>query len=163
MNGLKTLTGLFISTVFMMTSCGIGVDTRQLTENRILMQGDYTRADMEFFDGFYSSIIKAIEEEDVDTSFGFYSDSFMDKPVSYLNGLRENTEKLYLRYRDILYDPENIIITVKSSEAVSTDEFRYSAVPEKSGSGSPLNYSGKERIYWKKEESGWKIVNWVNF
>jgi len=149
--------------VAVIVSGGCSSGTAVKTVNNIQVEGDCTAADVAFFDSFYTAMIQAVRTEDVDKSLSFYADGFKGLTDESMAGLRKNVAVLYANYRELVYSPDSIRLTARGSEAVTTDQYSYNAVPEDSRKFKPLNYSGRERIYWKKEDGAWKIMDWIYY
>ncbi len=151
--------GLIIITMFFLASCGSTTDKGQ----SIKLNGKYSKADVAFFQDFYAGMVQAAQNEDIDKSLAFYSSSFKGASPGYLDKLRANIQSLYVNYKNITYVPKNVSLTIEGDDAMASDEYTYTAQPEAGSRFKPLDYSGKERIYWKKENNSWRIVEWIYF
>jgi len=138
---------------------GCSQNYEKSTKNHISVYGNAPKKSVMFFDDFYSAMIMASEKKDLDKSFSFYSTNF---PAN-LEKLKENTKKMYENYKDIIYVPESIVVNIEGDSAITSDSYTFSAQPIKIKEYEPMNYSGKERIYWKKEGETWKIINWIYY
>jgi len=124
--------------------------------------GDLTKEDINFFKDFYVKMIKAVENEDVEMSFSFYSENFMKDSEKEV--LKKNIERLYSDYKNAVYVVENVSLVVKKDEAITEDDYSYSAIPEKTSEDlKPIVLKGHERIYWRRENNLWKIYQWVYY
>ena len=74
--------------------------------------------------------------------------------------MKKNNEILNKSYKNISYTMSEIKVNIDGNSAVSSDKFIYSATPAVKGY-KPIKKEGTERIYWKREEGTWKIVNWI--
>lgn len=140
-----------------------GCSSHKSSGNNIKVSGQCSPADVTYFDGFYTMMIQSCVNEDAKASFGYYSTGFKGGSTEYMDKLKKNIITLYANYQKIKYDPSNISLTVQGDEAVTSDDFSYSAQPEKNSSVEALNYSGKERLYWKKENGAWRITEWIYY
>lgn len=152
----KFLSFIFVG-VFIFLGCSQNYE--KSTKNHISVSGNAPKKSVMFFDDFYSAMIMASEKKDLDKSFSFYSTNF---PAN-LEKVKENTKKMYENYKDIIYVPESIALNIKADSAITSDTYTFSALPIKIKEYKPMNYSGKERIYWKKEGDTWKIINWIYY
>ncbi len=123
-------------------------------------KGKYTKEDTEYFVNFFKEMQEAVNSKDAEKAFSFYSKDFMSDSGVKLDELKKNTVLIYKVYDNVKYTMLNINLHIRDKEAVSTDDYAYSAMPIAKGY-KPLDYKGKERIYWEKENNEWKIVNWV--
>jgi len=133
---------------------------KEETINNIHLKGKYTNADKNYFAQFFQEMQDAVNTKNAEKAFSFYSKDFMSDSGINLEELKKNTILVYKVYTKIKYEMKNISVHIQKTDAVSIDNYIYSAKPKKRGY-KPLNYSGKERIYWKKEGDTWKIINWV--
>jgi hypothetical protein len=151
-----------VAAVLALAGCapqGAGVKTA----NDIRVEGTCSAEDVRFFDSFYTSMIRAVEAEDLEKSLAFYSEGFKGQTPEQKEGLRRNTAALYANYKNIVYSPESIRLVGGQDEAMTTDDYSFNAIPEDVRKFKPLNYSGRERMYWKKENGAWKIVDWIYY
>ena len=133
---------------------------REETIGDIHLKGRYTQEDKEYFINFFKEMQEAVNSENAEKSFSFYSKEFMSDTGAKLDELKKNTILVYKVYDNIKYNMTGINVHIREKDAVSTDDYTYSAKPVARGY-KPLNYKGKERIYWNKEKDTWKIVNWI--
>ena len=152
---------IMAATAFFVFSCSPQGGVK--TANNIKVEGNCSAADVQFFDSFYSAMIKAVETEDLENSLAFYSEGFKGQTPEAQEGLRKNTTALYDNYRNIVYSPTEIRLLGGEDEAMTTDAYSFNAIPEDVRKFKPLTYSGRERIYWKKENGTWKIVDWIYY
>ncbi len=129
-------------------------------KNGFTVKGNYAESDVKFFTGFFSQMQQAVKDKNLDKSLSFYSKDFMSDEGADLNQIRKNTAYIYENYDNIIYVMKNIKINIKDNSAVSVDEFEYKA-DSKNKKLKNLNYTGRERIYWQKENGDWKIINWI--
>ncbi len=157
----KSLIGFIIIGVVLLGNC-TKRSPEQMIEKKggIVFRGVHSKNDNEYFLSFFKRMQEAVANRDLEASFSFYSDKFMNDEGVKLDVLKRNTKILYKNYHNIVYKMTNIRVTIKDNRAVSVDEFSYSAEPIKRGY-KKLNYTGTERIYWEKEGDNWKIVNWI--
>ncbi|MDD5065492.1 MAG: hypothetical protein PHF84_00460 [bacterium] len=137
-----------------------GMNGREEKTGDMTIKGEYTKEDIDYFSGFRKNISEAIRNKDVEKAFLYYSEGFSSDTGVKLSELKKNTVLLYKVYEQINYSILDFSVNVKGGTAVSTDRFTYSASPVNL-SYKPLDYQGKERIYWQKENGVWKIVNWI--
>jgi hypothetical protein len=115
-----------------------------------------------FFRDFYEKMMKAVETEDSEASFSFYSGYF--KGGSNLTAMKANISRLYEEFKDTVYIVQNVQLVVTGDAAVTEDEYTYSAFPKDPASGlKPLDLKGRERIYWIRENGVWKISEWIYY
>lgn len=133
---------------------------REETIDGMTIRGDYSKEDTAHFQNFRKTIPEAMREKDAERSLAFYSDSFMNDTGVKLEELKKNTRLLYRVYGDIQYSVSDFSVSVRKDTALSKDRYTFKAVPVNQAY-KPLDYEGRERIYWQKEGGVWKIVSWV--
>lgn len=126
----------------------------------IHIKGKYKKEDVEYFVKFFKEMQEAVNSKNAEKAFSFYSKDFMSDSGVKLDELKKNTILIYKVYDNVKYTMSDIKVHIREKEAVSTDDYTYSAKPITKGY-KPLDYNGKERIYWEKEKDAWKIANWV--
>lgn len=126
----------------------------------VTVKGNFTSADVNFFVKFVKEMEKAVANKDVEKSLSFYSDDFINEKGFSKDKLIENIKYIYENYDNIVYRIKNLVVTVKGDIAVSKDEYEYTALPLNKKL-QKLEYKGSERIYWKKYNNEWKIVEWI--
>jgi len=161
MKGLKGIVIFFLITgvIFACSPPPELPDKEEMVKN-VKFKGSYSRDDVDYFLKFFNEMRESVKNEDAEKSFSFYSRDFMSDSGINLNDLKKNTELLYKAYDNIVYSVSDVQVHVKADKAVTTDNYFYKAGPAEEGY-KPLNYKGRERIYWQKEKENWKIINWI--
>jgi hypothetical protein len=159
MKARQILIGLFILFIFSQcTPPPQSVPEKKVDD--VTFRGNFLEEDQMFFLQFVIDIQRAVNSKNAEKSFSFYSKNFMSDSGIDLAKLKKNTILVNQIYDDINYQISDITIHIGKGKAVSSDNFTYTAKPLKTGY-KPLDYSGAERIYWKKENGSWKIINWI--
>lgn len=152
------IAGLFLSSSFFFQCApkqGQGLEIKVI--------GKASKDDIRFFQDFYSKMKLAIQNEDIEGSLSFYSEEFMANKPGQKEKLRSNIQSLYVNYIDISYLPTGISLSVENESAVTSDRYTYTAKPEPKSVYPKLDYQGNERIYWKKENGSWRIIEWIYY
>jgi len=138
------------------------IDCQKVEEQKegITIKGTFSKQDVDFFVQFVKEMENAVAQKDIEKCLSFYSENFLNEKNLDKNKARENTQYVFDNYTNIKYKMKNLVANVKNDKAVSVDEFEYSAYPIDKKLDK-LEFKGKERIYWIKENNEWKIVNWV--
>ncbi len=161
---MKLFKGIIIFNIIMafFITCSPAPEIPEKVEvvKNVKFKGSYTKTDIDYFLVFIEEMRKAIQNKDAEKCFSFYSKSFMSDAGVNLNDLKKNTKLLYKAYKEINYEVSDMKVHVDKDNAVTTDEYIYTAKPANK-EYKPLKYTGKERIYWQKEGNKWKIVNWI--
>lgn len=105
----------------------------------------------------YAEMIRAVEERDVESSLSFYS--FSELGLSE-DEVRDNISRLYRDYDRISYKVSDVRVTARGREAVAESEYEFTAVAR--ADGKDLHYRGADRIYFRREDGGYKIYFWID-
>ena len=156
----KILFILIIISSIMYTQCTPPPPLKEEDIDGVHFKGDYKKEDVAHFLNFFKEMQEAGESKDTEKAFSFYSENFMSDAGVKLDELKKNTILVNKVYGKIKYKMSNVSLHIRNKEAVSTDDYIYSARSIKKGYKS-LDLKGMERIYWSKESGEWEIINWV--